>query len=341
MATIKDIAVQAEVSPSTVSRVLNNDLTLSVSDETRDRIFHIAEKVQYKPSRIKRMKKESELFAKEIALLLTVSSDDEKEDPYFLYLRSCIEKSCEELGVSLSKVIRGRSAELLSLSHLDGLIVVGTVDIEDIQQIYDNKNAVVLVNNSLNSRSYDTVKLDFQSVEDVLQHLFQLGHESIGLVCGCEHAYKLLDPDSKPLIVNDERLSQFERVMREKGLYNPDLVYIGDWSTASGYEMMLEMLSRPDRPTACFIGNDPMAIGAIRALHEKGIKIPEEMAIIGFDDIEVSAYMNPPLTTVRVHPEQVGKTAVQLLVDRFDGRTVPMHVTIGTELIVRKSCGGS
>ncbi len=105
--------------------------------------------------------------------------------------------------------------------------------------------------------------------------------------------------------------------------------------------MMNKMLNQTHRPTACFIGSDPMAIGAIRALHEHGVKVPEEMAIIGFDDIEVSAYMNPPLTTVKVYTEHMGKMAVNMLLDRFEGREVSVHVMIDTSLEIRESCGGS
>ncbi|MFD0698845.1 substrate-binding domain-containing protein [Paenibacillus sp. GCM10027628] len=340
MATIKDIAEQAKVSAATVSRVLNNDATLSVSDETRERIFSIAEEIQYKPTRIKRLKKENVLSTKEIGLLLWMSPDEEKEDPYFTSVRRGIEKRCEELGVTIGSVIRGNSAEHLSLQDLDGLIIVGSVDFDDIERVFGQNNSIILVNHLLDIRKYDTVKLDFeQAVEDVLNHLFRLGHTSIGFIGGQEFLYKLA-PERKGQVVADARRYHFERMMREKQYFDPEFVHTGDWTTASGYEAMKQMLSKPRRPSACFIASDPMAIGALRALHEHGIKVPEEMALIGFDDIDVSAYVNPPLTTVKVYPEQIGKTAVQLIVERLEGREVPMHVVIGTSLVVRESCGG-
>ncbi|MDO3680873.1 LacI family DNA-binding transcriptional regulator [Paenibacillus ehimensis] len=340
MATIKDIAERAKVSTATVSRVLNNDPSLSVSEDTRERIFAIAEEIGYKPERIKRLKKENVLSYKQIGLLLWISSDDEKEDPYFSSVRLSIEKHCEAMGVSIGKVFRGSNVDQITLQQMDGLIVVGSVDVDDIQKIYPNSNAVVLVNHLLDNLEYDSVKINFhKAIEEVLRHLFKLGHHKIGLISGCEYLYKL-GPEKRGRTIPDLRQLHFERIMKEQGYYHPDYIYNGDWTTASGYEKMKELLSKPDRPTACFVSSDPMAIGAIRALHEAGVKVPEEMAIVGFDAIEVSAFVNPPLSTVKVFPELIGKTAVQLLVERLEGREPTMHVTIGTEMVVRESCGG-
>lgn len=102
---------------------------------------------------------------------------------------------------------------------------------------------------------------------------------------------------------------------------------------------MRRLLAQHEQPTAVMMGSDPMAVGALKALQEHGVKVPERMAVVGFDDIEVSAYLNPPLTTVRVHAELMGKTAVQLLLERIEGREAAMHVKVNTSLIVRESSG--
>ncbi|MNK72929.1 putative HTH-type transcriptional repressor ExuR [compost metagenome] len=339
MATIKEIAKLANVSSATVSRVLNNDASLSVGEETRDRIFFIAEKMKYKPHRVKRMKQESELSNKQIGLLLWVSPDDEKEDPYFSEIRLSIEKRCEELNVSIGKMVRGNYVDPSAFQDMDGLIIVGSVDVEDIHRIFSNQKSVVLVNHLLDVRGYDSVKINFrQAVEEVVEHFYQLGHRDIGMIAGHEYLYKI-GPNKQGQTLMDARQAHFEQLMKEKGLYNPDFMYTGDWSTASGYETMKEMLRKPTRPTACFISNDPMAIGALRALHESGIRVPDEMAVIGFDDIEVSAFVNPPLSSIKVFPEQIGKTAVQLLLERLEGREAAIQVTVEPELVLRESCG--
>lgn len=340
MATIKDIAERAKVSAATVSRVLNNDPTLSVSEETRGRIFAMAEEVNYKPSHLKRMKKKNDLSAFQIGILLWVSADEEKDDPYFTSVRRGIENRCEEMGIPMTKVIRASSLENNhSIQQLDGLIAIGSYDVEDLKSIFGNKSGIVLVNNLFDNRSYDSVKIDFHhAVQEVLEYLFKLGHQSIGFIGATDYLYRL-GPNKKAQPATDARREHFERLLKEKGCFKPEFMYNGEWTTASGYEAMLQILSKPNRPTAVFVGNDPMAIGALRALHEHGVKVPEEMSIIGFDDIDVSAYVNPPLSTVKVYPEEIGKMAVQLLLDRTEGREVPVHTVIGTSLVIRGSSG--
>lgn len=341
MATIKDIAQEAGVSAATVSRVLNNDVTLAVSEETRTRIFSIAEQLQYKPSRLRRMKQEEQLSRQQIGLLMWSSLEDEHEDPYFSSIRKGIETRCEELGISI-KVFRGNSrVELQPVHELDGVIVVGSIDDNDVRQLYGNANRLIFVNHTSELNEYDTVKLHFeQATRAVISHLMQLGYEKIGYIGGNDNVNRL--NRQFEYTENDEpRRKFFEKTLRELGLYDESYVMKAHWSSNSGYEAMNQLLQQSSRPTACFVGSDPMAVGALRALHEHGIKVPEDMAIVGFDDIEISAYLNPPLTTVRAHTEHMGRAAVQLLLERIEGREAAVHLTINTTLIVRESCGSS
>lgn len=337
MATIKDIAKQANVSAATVSRVLNNDPSLSVSVETRDRIFQIAEALVYKPSRTKRMKQETELASKQIGLLFPIMPDSENEDPYFSKVRLSIEQRCEELGIPIVKTIRGSDVDSSTFQQMDGLIIFGSVEMDEGSAFYPDRKTVVLVNHQLETRGYDTVRIHFrQAMEDVLDHFIAAGHRRIGMITGREYLYKL-GSQTKPKAISDARQVYFEQLLKEKGLYNPEWICAEDWGTVSGYLQMKELLAKPDRPTACFIGSDPMAIGAMRALLENGVKVPEDMAVVGFDDIEVAPFVNPPLTTIRVFPEQIGRTAVQLLMERLEGRETAVQSVIETELIVRQS----
>lgn len=340
MATIKDIAQSARVSVATVSRVLNNDPTLAVSEETRERIFQIAQQIQYKPKHLKRLKTQNDAAQKEIAILLAVSLDDEQEDPYFSLVRRGIDRKISELGLAQPKIFRRDLLDELHLPSLDGLIAVGTFDVEELESRIGPSTELILVNNLLESNRYDSVKLNFgQAMEEALSYLMNMGHHKIGMIDGFEYVCRL-DSAHKGRTVHDIRRLHFERILSEKGLYRPEYVTTGNWNSTSGYEAMHRLLDLPDRPTACFISSDPMAIGALRALHERGVKVPEEMAIIGFDDIDVSAYVSPPLTTVKVYPEEIGRAAIGLLMDRFEGRVVPQQVVVGTKLVVRESCGG-
>jgi len=342
MATIKDIAQEAGVSAATVSRVLNNDVTLAVSEETRTRIFSIAEQLQYKPSRLRRMKKEEQLSRQQIGLLMWSTLEDEHDDPYFSSIRKGIETRCEELGINIVKVLRGNSRmEMQSFNELDGVIVVGSIHDEDVNQLYSNGNRLVFVNHSGELYEYDTVKLHFeQATRAVIKHLRELGHQKIGYIGGNDYIHRL-NRQFESTETEELRRVFFEKEMRERGLYDENFVIKAYWSSNSGYEAMNQMLQQSSRPTACFIGSDPMAVGALRALHEHGLRVPEDMAIVGFDDIEISAFLNPPLTTVRAHTEHMGRTAVQLLLERIEGREAAVHMTVNTTLIVRESCGSS
>ncbi|MCM3630642.1 LacI family DNA-binding transcriptional regulator [Paenibacillus glycanilyticus] len=339
MATIKQIASEAGVSPATVSRVLNNDLTLSVSDETRSRIFSIAEQLQYKPARLKRMKQEKLLSTLRIGLVMWSTLEDEHSDPYFGAIRRGIETRCEELGIGIDKVIRGvLKTELTPLTELDGLIVVGSVDDQEINRLYPHKERVIFVNHDMTPDDCDSVQLNFaQAMKEVLRHLYELGHAEIGFIGGSSDPSLQRDEGH----YEDQRTRIFAELQQKRGIYNPNLMYLADWSSNGGYEAMLRMLDDGYRPSACFIASDPMAVGALRALHERGLRVPEDMAVIGFDDIEVSAFLTPPLTTVRVHTELMGRTAVQLLLERVEGREITSHITINTKLVVRESSGSS
>lgn len=342
MATIKDIAQEAGVSAATVSRVLNNDVTLAVSEETRLRIFSIAEQLQYKPSKLRRMKKDEQLSRQQIGLLMWSTLEDEHEDPYFSSIRKGIETRCEELGISIIKVLRGNSkAEMQPVHDLDGVIVVGSIDDQDVTQLYNNGNRLVFVNHSGELDEYDTVKLHFeQATKAVITHLSELGHEKIGYIGGSDYVHRLSRQYEAAESAEPRRIF-FEKIMRELGLYDESFVMKSYWSSNSGYEAMNQLLRHSTRPTACFIASDPMAVGALRALHEHGLRVPEDMAVVGFDDIEISAYLNPPLTTVRAHTEHMGRAAVQLLLERIEGREAAVHMTINTTLIVRESCGST
>ncbi|QAY66853.1 substrate-binding domain-containing protein [Paenibacillus protaetiae] len=127
--------------------------------------------------------------------------------------------------------------------------------------------------------------------------------------------------------------------MERLGRFEPELLQTGDWGPDGGYRLMQRLLQQANPPTACFAGSDPMAIGALRALHEAGVPVPDGMALAGFDDIELAAFAQPSLTTVKVYAEQLGRTAVQLLAERLEGREAAMHVMLDPVLVVRESSG--
>jgi LacI family transcriptional regulator len=125
--------------------------------------------------------------------------------------------------------------------------------------------------------------------------------------------------------------------MRNKGILNKDDIYIGDWTSVDGHRLMKEAIEKGSLPSAFIVASDPMSMGVLHAVRESGLRVREDLSIISYDDIEAAAFLNPPLSSVRIHTEEVGKQAVNILVDRLKGREIPVRITIKSQLIVRDS----
>ncbi|WP_042357198.1 LacI family DNA-binding transcriptional regulator [Bacillus rubiinfantis] len=328
MATIKDIAKKAGVSIATVSRVLNYDATLSVSDETKKRIFEAAEELDYK-KKVPARKQE----AGKIALVQWYSEKEELEDLYYMSIRLGVEKRCQELGIG---VIRCFQDDYEELKHEDiqGLIAIGKFSTKQVKELHDVHKYIVFVDSSPDEEKYDSVVIDFEkATEKVLQYFLKKGHEQIGYLGGRE-VFK-----DQTSVIQDSRERTFRRYLTEKGLLNEAIVYTGNFTVEDGYTLMKRaILDCGDRlPSAFFAGNDSLAIGALRALHEAGIVVPDRVNIIGVNDVSVSKYVFPALSTVKVYTELMGESAVDILMERIHGRKIAKTTFIATKLIIRKS----
>ncbi|WP_026674563.1 LacI family DNA-binding transcriptional regulator [Alkalihalobacterium bogoriense] len=339
MSTITDVAKKANVSISTVSRVLNNDETITVMNETRERIIQIAEELKYSTPKKKTTKRKDTTNNYQIGVIMYGSKEDENSDPFFLAIREGVEKQCEESGIAISELIRLRNSTPSSTLHeLDGIIVIGKIDPKEIEAVYPKSNHIVYINDSPNPKYYDSIISDLHmAASEVLHHLSSLGHEKIGFLGGYEYVQRF--NNNKKKYVQETRREIYEKWMKEKKLYYPDYVFLGDWTTVSGYSQIMAAIKKGNLPTAIFAASDPMAIGALRALNECGIRVPDDMAVASIDDIDIAGFLNPPLTTVKIYTEQMGRTAVNMLLERIHGREVPVKIVFPTSLIIRESCG--
>ncbi|MFC4735982.1 LacI family DNA-binding transcriptional regulator [Bacillus daqingensis] len=344
MATIKEVAKEAHVSIATVSRILNNDQSIVVLDETRQRVLEVAKKLDYKPLRQRSRKQyvKKTIRTWKIGILTWNNTEDDKEDPYFKEIIDGIEEQAYELDMRIVQTVRlRRRTGEEKLHELDGIIVIGKSVADDIASLYPGKN-IVFVDQNPDKARFDSVTSDLaQASENVLNHLLSLGHRRIGFIGGREFTQRT-DGSEKQAV--DQRLAHYIRYMKDRQLYEEGLVYlgndeIGDWNSYAGYQLMREALRQENLPEAFFIASDPMALGAIRALHEKGLKVPQHTAIVSVDDIEYASYVTPPLTTTKLHSTQMGRTAAHLLRNRIEGRDVPLQVIVPTEMVIRDSCG--
>lgn len=337
MATIKKIAQEAALSPATVSRVLNNDTTLHVSEETRHRVFAIAEQIGYKPRRIARLKQETVMSSKRLGLLFWSSQEDEKNDPYFAEMRKGIEHYCERNQINLAQIIRGDFDKWpQQLNAIDGLIAVGTIEVDHILKWYPYPDKIVLVNHHYDG-NIDAIQLNFEhAMKQVVEHFYRLGHRDVAYIGGYTfiHALENKTPDK---IEVEERYSAFMKWASHYGVQVRHVEWTEQWSMEEGYNAMKALINSDVQVTGCFIASDTMAIGAYRACDEAGIKIGENLSLVAFNNLEISAYLNPPLTTIHADTTCLGEQAIKLLLERLNGRQVAIKQLIQTTLVERKS----
>lgn len=329
MATIKDIAALAGVSSATVSRVLNYDKTMSVSDATRERIFAAAEKLDY----LEQRKHKKQTKSGTVAVVQWYTKKEELNDLYYYSIRTGIEERARELGYVIHRVFHNDSLD--KLRTVDGIIAIGKYSPQQQREFHQyNRNLVFVDSNTVN-RGFSCVTSDMvTATTKVLDHFIAHDQRKIGLLVGeeqtADHTQAIIDP----------RFTTFKAYMTELALYNAKYVYVGDFTTDSGYQMMNQAIKElgDDLPQAFFVANDSIGIGALRALHEANIAVPQRVSLIAFNDTSIAKYIYPSLSSVRVSTEQMGIEGINLLDQQINGTdSFPKMITLGTELKLRDS----
>ncbi|GGC75501.1 LacI family DNA-binding transcriptional regulator [Enterococcus wangshanyuanii] len=326
MATIKDIAQLANVSPATVSRVLNYDPMLSVGLETKQKIFEAAEKLNYT-----KHKKAGKKAKAKLLFVQWYDEAEELEDIYYLSIRLGIEKKAEELGIELIKC----SMEELNDEAVDGILALGKFDQEQADALFELNNNLLFVDFDALDWGYNSLVVDFQqSVSTVLNYLIQQGHQEIGILSGEERTKGCLTP------LEDKRLTIFKEMLAPKQLLNEAYILKAQFTVNSGYQVMKEYLKQHPKeyPSAFFASSDALAVGALKAIQELGYRVPEDISLIGFNDISVAKYVSPALTTVKIYTEWMGELAVETIFSIIEeAAPVARKITVATELIERAS----
>ena len=329
--TIKLIAKKANVSIATVSRVLNNDVR--VTDKTRELVLHISNELNYKPNLVARnfVKKKSYT----IGLILPDISDE-----FFTDIIRGVDEITYKNGyytmVASSHKHRTVTDSIAAFSNtglVGGIILLLSSMTDDIKKLLaQSKIPTVLIGGGRNKQEFDTVSIDnYQGAFIATEYLInKKGFTKIAHITG-------------PFENDDAFLRKkgFIDACKKHGIsVTKNFIVEGDFTRDSGYQSFINLYTSANRPQAIFAANDMMALGCYDAANYLNIDIPKDIALIGFDDIFVSQYLNPPLTTIRVQIEEVGKTAANILINQLNetnGKAHPM-VKIPTELIIRGSC---
>ena len=331
MVTIKDIAHAAGVSSATVSRVLNQDQAMSVSDETRAKIFTIAEQLGYKKSKKTNKRSKS---SHRIAIIEWYTEQEELDDLYYYSIRLGAEKRAQELGYEVIRIFNNDS--LTQLENIDGIIAIGKFSPDKIKELETYSDKLVFVDSDTLNYGHSCVTTDFEnSVINVIDYFINNGLKKIGMIAGQETS------SDKSTLLSDPRLNTFQSYLKQLKLYDPNLIKIGSFSSEAGYKIMKKFIIElgDNLPQAFFAANDALASGALRALQEAKIPVPERVSLISFNDTSLAKYMYPKLSTVTVFTEEMGKQAIQILEQSFlkDSPSVAYMVKLATRLTIRES----
>ena len=328
VATVYDVASAADVSIATVSRVFNN--SSNVSEATKLKVIKAAEALNYSPHMGARslMNKRTDTIGVvlpdmhgEFFSELMRGADMAARRLGRHLLISCSHDNAEEMAAALS-AMRGK---------VDGIVVMSPLlQISVFQKYIPNEMPVVILNGSRQKADFSTVNIDnYNGAFQMTGHLIEEGHKDIVLISG----------PSNNLDAEQRRLGYVDAI-KNKGTEGKLDIIEGDFSEESGYVAGMQIVSRSHRPDAVFASNDAMAIGCLCAFNENNILVPDDVALAGFDDIPLSRYMRPPLSTVKVPIAELGSKSIEILVDKLqkkEGSDQLNECLFPSVLIIRES----
>ena len=330
--TIKDVAARAGVSYQTVSRVINNKG--EVSPEARARVKAAIAELGYRPSAIARSMVKGRthtlgciapnLIDYTFACLVEGAKVEARQRGYLLVAASAEQEND----------VAALCDEMFHSGRVDGLIAINPYS--DGRHLYFEEllaqgGAIVYFGVGPRNDNVSSVRLnDEDGAYQATRHLASLGHTSIAMIAG---------PANEDCV--QSRNAGFAQALQECGLAAlPGGVLEGDWSATSGYQAMQQWLSAGLQFTALFAQNDRMAVGAIKAVREHGLHVPGDLAVVGFDDMPLASYFDPPLTTIQQDLVEHGRQGARILIERIEDLShLPEHVVMPARLIVRESCG--
>ena len=330
MPTIQDVARVAGVSPITVSRVLNH--SGYASEETRSRVEAAVAELGYVPNTLARG-----LRSKRTNTLALVMTDI--TNPFFTLIARGVEDTASNAGYTVifcntdeSEAEEKKYLNILVQKQVDGILLVPACsNPQSLKFLRSNEIPFVLIDRRVPGTRSDLVRSDSeQGAYNLTRYLIELGHKRIVTITGPREVSTSLD-----------RASGYQRAMQEAGLADMIQVYYGSFTQDSGYELTGKALTLHPRPTAFFGGNNFISIGIFKALRDASLTVPEDISVVGFDDLPASLLINPFLTVATQPAYQMGSQATDLLLKRIAGQLpkTSQEVVLPIEMIVRRSSG--
>ncbi len=333
--TIKDVARETNLAISTISKYMNGGKVRPVNQKLIEQAIH---KLGYRPNDYARGLRNAKTYT--IGVLI-----DSLSSQYFAKITQMIEKILKKEGYSIlvcchkdNGAAAKKAIEFLSSKQVDGIIIEPVADDGDYAvPILRSKIPFVVIDRALGHIKSDRVMSNSAfGAYQATEYLIQNGHEKIAIITGTAE-------NNSGLLAAKERYRGFLRAMEDYEVaLHEEYIIEGDFTFESGYECMRKLWKLKKHPTAVFISNYNMCLGAMTAIHNMKISIPEELSFITFDDLEFSLISNPALTAIRQPMEKMAEKAVELLLRRIDGdyTDYPQNIKLPTELVVRDSVAG-
>ena len=331
--TLEDIARLSDVSRSTVSRVINSDA--KVKEETRLKVLKVIQSIDFQPNLAARGLATGRTNV--IGVIIPARVSVIFADPYFPVFLQGVSSACNNRTYSVMLWLaepdyeRRMIPRILHNGLVDGVVVASTLmDDPIVKSLFESKMPFILIGRH---PSMDVNFLDVDNIQAARKatlHLLRLGYKRVATITGSQDQVVGFDRYQGYL----NALQDYDRTIR------PELVADGDFTEEGGYHAMARLL--PQKPDAVFAASDMTAYGAMRAIHEANLRIPEDVAVVGFDDIPASARTTPALTTVRQPVQQMGSKAAEVLINVIENDiNTTQKLIMDTELVVRESCGAS
>ncbi|HVN16633.1 MAG TPA: LacI family DNA-binding transcriptional regulator [Anaerolineales bacterium] len=325
----------AGVSRTTVSFVLNDVKGFNISLETRQKVLEAAERLGYVPDASAQALVSRRTRA--LGLVMTRSPHYISTDAFLPRIIAGLmdvvkERKLRLLIESVDMEHQDRAyLELARAKHIDGMLLL-TPRIDDVglRKLEQVDMPTVIMGELVGTNLYSVDIDNCLAAKKGVQYLLQLGHRQIACITNAPPSYSAAA----------DRVSGYKEALTSAGIAPDDsLIRYADFDPQSGYKQMKSLLAQKQKFTAIFIASDNVAMGAFAALHETGIRVPEDISVLGFDDIPWAEYSNPPLTTIRLNAQELARKACFVLTDLLEGKDVPQKRQIlDTELVIRKSC---
>ncbi|MCF8001443.1 MAG: LacI family transcriptional regulator [Halanaerobiales bacterium] len=333
--TIKDIANELDISVTAVSKALND--RKDISDELKSKVKKVAEEMNYSPNTIAQRLVNNK--SNTIGVFVLSRQPEEKireeENFGFKFLTGILEESNKRgydilLFSTNSDLIKEKSyLKLCRERKVEGAVFTGLrLDDPHLEEIRNSEIPISIIDTYIEGENVGYVTTDNEAgVNKALNHLWSLGHRNIAMVNGHKKAQ-----------ISKIRFKYFEKFLKNRNSFNPELVFEGDFSMDSGYKCAQKIieLDKDHRPTAIFAASDLMAIGIIKAFKDANLNIPEEISIVGFDNIFTGEYVKPSLTTISQNAIEMGEKAVEMIIN--ESFRSQKEIYIKPELVKRDSC---